>query len=89
MRPYRSLLLLLAVVTCLFVAAPASAQRASLADRVGVLEQQAANNQGNIDLLNQLTELRSEVQALRAQIEELQQQNEQLRSTSRSQYLDL
>jgi tol-pal system protein YbgF len=54
-----------------------------------MLEQQAANNRGNVDLLNQLTELRSEVQALRAQIEELQQQNEQLRSTSRSQYLDL
>ncbi len=73
----------------LVAAAPASAQRASLADRVAVLEQRAADNQGNVDLLNQLTQLRTEVQALRAQIEELQQQNEQLKSSGRSQYLDL
>ncbi|MBP6796741.1 MAG: tol-pal system protein YbgF, partial [Luteimonas sp.] len=73
----------------LAAAAPASAQRASLADRVAVLEQRAADNQGNVDLLNQLTQLRTEVQALRAQIEELQQQNEQLKSSGRSQYLDL
>lgn len=70
-------------------AAPASAQRPSLADRVAVLEQRAADNRGNVDLLNQLTELRSEVQSLRSQVEELQQQNEQLKSTGRSQYLDL
>lgn len=73
----------------LAAAAPAFAQRASLADRVAALEQQAANNQGNVDLLNQVTQLRSEVQALRAQIEELQQQNEQLKQSSRNQYLDL
>lgn len=73
----------------LVAAEPASAQRASLADRVAVLEQRAADNQGNVDLLNQLTQLRTEVQALRAQIEELQQQNEQLKSSGRSQYLDL
>ncbi len=89
MRPYRPFLLSLAVAACLFAAVPAQAQRASLADRVAVLEQRAADNQGNVDLLNQLTQLRSEVQALRSQIEELQQQNEQLKSTSRSQYLDL
>ena len=47
-------------------AAPAFAQRApSLADRVATLEQQAANNQGNVDLLNQVQQLRSEVTALR------------------------
>src|SRR5690606_19001354 len=34
-------------------ASPAFAQRASLADRVAALEQQAANNRGNVDLLNQ------------------------------------
>ncbi|HMA15006.1 MAG TPA: YbgF trimerization domain-containing protein, partial [Kiloniellaceae bacterium] len=61
----------------------------SLADRVAVLEQRAADNRGNVDLLNQLSELRTEIQALRGQVEELQRQNEQLRSTSRSQYLDL
>lgn len=78
-----------AFAATLVVAAPAFAQRASLADRVAVLEQRAADNQGNLDLLNQLTALRTEVQALRAQLEELQQQNQQLQSTSRTQYLDL
>jgi len=70
-------------------ATPAVAQRVSLADRVARLEQQAAADQGNVDLLNQVQQLRSELQALRAQIEELQQQNEQLKQSSRSQYLDL
>lgn len=82
----------LSAVLCaglLTMAAPAMAQRASLAERVGALEQQAANNQGNVDLLNQVTTLRSDVQALRAQIEELQHQNEQLRQSSHDQYLDL
>jgi|SRR5690606_13298901 len=85
----RSFLVPIAFAAALVAAAPASAQRPSLADRVAVLEQRAADNRGNIDLLNQLTELRSEVQSLRSQVEELQQQNEQLKSTGRSQYLDL
>jgi tol-pal system protein YbgF len=79
----------IALAAALVAAAPAFAQRASLADRVAALEQQAANNQGNVDLLNQVTQLKSDLQALRSQIEELQQENEQLKSTSRSQYLDL
>lgn len=70
-------------------ATPAFAQRASLADRVATLEARSNDNQANVDLLNQLTQLRSEVQALRAQVEELQQQNQQLQSTSKAQYLDL
>jgi tol-pal system protein YbgF len=77
------------LAAALVAAAPAFAQRASLADRVAALEQQAANNQGNVDLLNQITQLRSDQQALRSQIEDLQQQVEQLKSTNRSQYLDL
>ena len=68
---------------------PAHAQRASLADRVTLLEQQASNNQGNVDLLNQVTQLRGEMQTLRSQIEELQQQLEQQKASNRSQYLDL
>lgn len=68
---------------------PAHAQRASLADRVAALEQQAGNNQGNVDLLNQVTELKSEMQALRAQVEELQNQVQQQKDSGRSQYLDL
>jgi len=67
----------------------AFAQRASLADRVAVLEQRAAGDQGATELVNQLGQLRSEVQALRGQIEELQQQLEQAKQGQRSQYLDL
>jgi tol-pal system protein YbgF len=82
-------LLSLASALLLALAAPASAQRASLADRVVALEQQAANNRGNVDLLNQVNQLKNEVQALRSQIEELQRENEQLQSGGRNQYLDL
>ena len=87
MRRSRAIVVLAAAA--LMAAAPAFAQRASLADRVTALEQAAANNQGNVDLLNQVQQLRSEVQSLRAQLEELQQQNEQLKQTNRNQYLDL
>lgn len=81
--------ILIASLAVSSLALPAHAQRASLADRVTVLEQQAANNQGNVDLLNQVTQLRSEMQTLRSQIEELQQQLEQQKGSNRSQYLDL
>ena len=77
------------LAAALVAAAPASAQRASLADRVAALEQQAANNQGNVDLLNQVTQLKTEVQTLRSQIEELQQQQEQAKQSGRNQYLDI
>ena len=85
----RKTMLAAAFAAALVAAAPAAAQRASLADRVAALEQQASNNQGNIDLLNQVSQLRNEVQALRSQVEELQQQNRQLMETSKAQYLDL
>ena len=85
----RKTVLALAFAAALVVAAPVAAQRASLADRVAALEQQAAGNQVNVDLLNQVTQLRSEVQALRSQVEELQQQNQQLLQSSKAQYLDL
>jgi tol-pal system protein YbgF len=67
----------------------ALAQRASLAERVAVLEQQAAANRGNTDLLRQVTLLKEEVQALRAQVEELQHAQEQAREAGRNQYLDI
>ncbi|MDR0183488.1 tol-pal system protein YbgF [Lysobacter arvi] len=85
----RKTVLAMAFAAALVAAAPAFAQRASLADRVAVLEQQAANNQGNVDLLNQVTQLRNEIQTLRSQVEELQQQNQQLLQSSKAQYLDL
>jgi tol-pal system protein YbgF len=71
------------------LATPAMAQRASLADRVALLEQQAAASQGNVELLNQITELRTELRDLRSMIEELQRAQEQQAQTARSQYLDL
>ncbi|HYG04874.1 MAG TPA: tol-pal system protein YbgF [Stenotrophomonas sp.] len=79
----------LAVAATLVVAAPVHAQRASLADRVAVLEAQANNSQANTDLLNQLQELRSTVQNLQSTVEQLQHENEQLKQTSKDQYLDL
>lgn len=85
MRPIPSLL---AAALLVALVPTAHAQRASLADRVAILEQRSLNAQGNTDLLNQLAQLRSEVQALRAQVEELQQANEQLRSTQRAMDLD-
>jgi tol-pal system protein YbgF len=76
LRPTSLIPLLLAAS---LVSAPAFAQRASLADRVSALEQAAANNTGNVDLLNQVQQLRTEVQSLRAQLEDVQQENAQLK----------
>jgi tol-pal system protein YbgF len=80
----------LTFVLALAAAAPAfAAQRASLADRVAALEQSAANSgQGNVELLNQVTALRSEVKSLRGDLEQLQQQLEQERESNRNQALD-
>lgn len=78
------------LVLALVFAAPASAQRVSTGDRLTALEQQlSAMRSGNLDLLNQVGELKTEVQSLRAQIEELQQQLEQQKQSGRTQYLDL
>lgn len=82
-------LLSVAGVLLLVAATPAMAQRTSLAERVAALEQQAAGNRGNVDLVNQVTELKGEVQALRAQIEELQHQQQQASESGKNQYLDL
>jgi tol-pal system protein YbgF len=85
--------LALSIAATLVVAAafplPAQAQRQSLADRVSALERQAAGNQVSVDLLNQVAQLRSEIQALRAQNEELQHKLEQLEQGGKAQYLDV
>ncbi|MCD9086207.1 tol-pal system protein YbgF [Stenotrophomonas sp. SY1] len=81
--------LMLVVAAAFMAAAPAYAQRQSLADRVGALEQQVNNSQANTDMLNQLQQLRSEMQALQGTIEQLQHENEQLKQRNRDQYLDL
>jgi len=70
--------LMLVVAAALVAAAPAHAQRQSLADRVGSLEQQMYNNSANQDLLNQINQLRQQVTSLQASIEQLQHDNAQL-----------
>ena len=85
----RRLIVPVVVAAALVAAAPAFAQRASLADRVAALErQESTSRSSNVDLLNQVNELRREVVALRSQVEELQHGLDQLRETSRAQYLD-
>lgn len=78
-----------ALVAALVAATPASAQRASLSDRVAILEQRAGANQANVQLLNEVNQLKAEVQALRAQVEELQQLTRQQQESGRRQYLDI
>ncbi|MBB1059183.1 tol-pal system protein YbgF [Marilutibacter spongiae] len=78
-----------ALAAALVAAAPAHAQRMSLADRVALLEQRAADNQANVDLLNQVSQLKAEVQALRSQVEELNHQLNQQQESGKAQYLDL
>lgn len=86
----RRIPLISALLLACLLALPAHAQRVSTADRLAALEQQlSAMRSGNLDLLNQIGELKSEVQAQRAQIEELQQKLEQQSQGGRSQYLDL
>ena len=80
---------LLVLAAALVAAAPAHAQRASLADRVAALEAKANNPQQNLDLLNKVTQQEAELRELRAQLEQLQNENEQLKQRGRDQYLDL
>ena len=86
MRTFASIGVLAAA---LIVSPQGVAQRASLADRVAVLEQRAAGEQNGTELVNQISQLRSEVQELRGQLEQLQQQQEQAKQSQRAQYLDL
>ena len=71
----------------------AYAQKQSLAERVAALEQKSsAQTQGagqaNVELLNRLTQLQSEMKALRDQVETLQNENTQLKERNRVQYID-
>jgi len=86
MRTFASIGVLAAA---LIVSPQVMAQRASLADRVAVLEQRAAGEQNGTELVNQISQLRSEVQELRGQLEQLQEQQEQAKQSQRAQYLDL
>jgi len=69
----------------------AQSGRLSLADRVAALEQQTASNQAsqaNVELLNRITQLQSEVQMLRGMIEEQGYALQQAQQLQRDQALD-
>lgn len=68
---------------------PAAAQRLSLAERVAKLEAQAQAGQGNVDLVNQIQALQTEVQQLHGQLEELRHQLDGMQDRNKQQYLDL
>lgn len=91
MTVLRSIKLAIAAAA-LVAAACASAQRASLSERVERLEAQAAsqnNAQANIELLNRLNALQQEATLLRGLVEQLQNENAQLRQATREQYIDI
>ena len=71
------------------VSMPAAAQRLSLAERVAKLEAQAQAGQGNVDLVNQLQALQTEVQQLHGQVEELRHQLDELKERNKQQYIDI
>jgi len=79
----------LLICAVLFAATPAHAQRLSLADRVAALEARGNDTSANTELLNQLTQLRSELAQQRGLVEQLQHEVERLKQSSRDQYLDL
>jgi len=93
MHHLRSSFLVAAVLAAVAFAAPAQAQRLSLAERVTKLEQQAQGGQGNpqanIELVNQINALQSQVQTLQGQVEELRHQLDEMKSRSKEQYIDL
>ncbi|MDC8015785.1 tol-pal system protein YbgF [Tahibacter soli] len=68
---------------------PAAAQRLSLAERVAKLEAQAQAGQGNVDLVNQLQALQTEVQQLHGQVEQLRHQLDELKERNKQQYIDI
>ncbi len=91
MRSMRSIGVALLAIS---LAAPAFAQKLSLAERVSRLEAENASQAGsagqaNVELLNRVTQMQSEVQALRNQVEQLQNDNAQLKQQAKDQYIDL
>ncbi|WP_425488007.1 tol-pal system protein YbgF [Marilutibacter penaei] len=85
----RPLIACMALAAALVAAAPVHAQRMSLSDRVTALEARANDNQASIELLNQVNQLKAEVQALRSQVEELNHQMQRQQESGKAQYMDL
>ncbi|HSX60046.1 MAG TPA: tol-pal system protein YbgF [Tahibacter sp.] len=71
------------------VSMPAAAERLSLAERVAALEAQAQAGQGNVDLVNQLQALQTEVQQLNGLVEQLRHQLDEQKERGKQQYIDL
>jgi len=71
------------------VSMPAIAERLSLAERVAALEARAQAGQGNVDLVNQLQALQTEVQQLNGLVEQLRHQLDETRERGKQQYVDL
>ncbi|MEO7916442.1 MAG: tol-pal system protein YbgF [Dokdonella sp.] len=75
-----------------FASTAQAQQRLSLAERVAALEEKTGGQsaaQGNIELLNQIQALQSQLATLQGRTEELQHQLDELKRTSKSQYVDL
>ncbi len=80
------------VAAAVFASTAQAQQRLSLAERVAALENKASGPsaaQGNIELLNQIQALQSQLATLQGRTEELQHQLDELKRTSTSQYVDL
>ncbi len=80
------------VAAAVFASSAQAQQRLSLAERVAALEDKASGPgaaQGNIELLNQIQALQSQLATLQGRTEELQHQLDELKRTSKSQYVDL
>ena len=84
-------LLVLAATSFAVLALPAYAQRLSLAERVAKLESEQGQGgaQANIQLVNQINALQSQLQNQQGQIEELRHQLDELKSHGKDQYIDL
>jgi tol-pal system protein YbgF len=80
-----------AVFVAAAAAAPAHAQRLSLAERVERLEQQQAGGQGGnaVELVNQMQSLQSQVRELQGQVDELKHALDQASQRNKDQYIDL
>ena len=93
MRLGQTLLTLGTAAIMAVVALPVSAQgRLSLAERVSRLEQAQAEGQSaqqNIELLNRITALQTEIQSLRGLVEQQSHELDTLRDQARDQYVDL
>lgn len=80
------------VAAAVFASAAQAQQRLSLAERVAALEDKASGAgaaQGNIELLNQIQALQSQLATMQGRTEELQHQLDELKRTGTSQYVDL